>query len=507
MKTFRIFNNVSAYLLVLCVILSCRMEDSEFVATQSVTTISASFDNGTTKVSMEESSLSLVSRWSAGDQFDIYANGEQLARNVPAGNFSEDWKSCSFGVSLPEDKYQGDIELVCATTNGNPTVIDGKLFFNASIVRMPLSNYRPPVVGRAVVKDRKKASISFMHYLTYELVHIKNVSGKEISFSLNGFSADEVWYKSKGAVAEDGSFLVDTKATEEPIFKSSTILIPDSSSDVIVSAYIPTGYLIKDARMVAEIDGEDVTSVNSKSSQVSLQTGHAYHMYATWDGVNLKFDEEDLQATFEVTPSPLDFGKVTIGTSSTKPVFIKNTGSKTTSVYVRGSDNGAITSPELNAILAPGETIPLYFTFTPTSSTSYGSIIMVGTSKDSLWDGIDFNVIGEGVEERFYPVGDAIDLGLSVKWASFNVGATKPEEYGEYFAWARRNLRVTIVRQRISGATVIIINSLNTVRTVIIGIVTLRWITRLFLILMMMPHEQNGASVGGCLQKQSGQNL
>ena len=29
----------------------------------------------------------------------------------------------------------------------------------------------------------------------------------------------------------------------------------------------------------------------------------------------------------------------------------------------------------------------------------------------------------------------AIDLGLSVKWASFNVGATQPEEYGDYFAW------------------------------------------------------------------------
>ena len=28
-----------------------------------------------------------------------------------------------------------------------------------------------------------------------------------------------------------------------------------------------------------------------------------------------------------------------------------------------------------------------------------------------------------------------VDLGLSVKWASFNVGASKPEEYGDYFAW------------------------------------------------------------------------
>ena len=29
----------------------------------------------------------------------------------------------------------------------------------------------------------------------------------------------------------------------------------------------------------------------------------------------------------------------------------------------------------------------------------------------------------------------AVDLGLSVKWASCNVGAEKPEEYGDYFAW------------------------------------------------------------------------
>ena len=30
---------------------------------------------------------------------------------------------------------------------------------------------------------------------------------------------------------------------------------------------------------------------------------------------------------------------------------------------------------------------------------------------------------------------EAIDLGLSVRWASFNLGATQPEEYGNYYAW------------------------------------------------------------------------
>ena len=35
------------------------------------------------------------------------------------------------------------------------------------------------------------------------------------------------------------------------------------------------------------------------------------------------------------------------------------------------------------------------------------------------------------IKNGFY----AVDLGLSVKWASCNVGANRPEEYGDYFAW------------------------------------------------------------------------
>ena len=36
---------------------------------------------------------------------------------------------------------------------------------------------------------------------------------------------------------------------------------------------------------------------------------------------------------------------------------------------------------------------------------------------------------------------EALDLGLSVKWASFNVGASSPEEFGFYFAWGETSLK------------------------------------------------------------------
>ena len=39
------------------------------------------------------------------------------------------------------------------------------------------------------------------------------------------------------------------------------------------------------------------------------------------------------------------------------------------------------------------------------------------------------------------PVPEVVDLGLSVKWASCNLGATKPEEYGDYFAWGETDTK------------------------------------------------------------------
>lgn len=40
-----------------------------------------------------------------------------------------------------------------------------------------------------------------------------------------------------------------------------------------------------------------------------------------------------------------------------------------------------------------------------------------------------------------YTEPEAVDLGLSVKWASFNLGATKPSEAGYHFAWAETSPR------------------------------------------------------------------
>ena len=62
------------------------------------------------------------------------------------------------------------------------------------------------------------------------------------------------------------------------------------------------------------------------------------------------------------------------------------------------------------------------------------------------WEIRDVLIKGNGtrIEEPAASVTpEYVDLGLSVKWATFNVGANKPEDYGDYFAWGETKPKST----------------------------------------------------------------
>lgn len=63
-----------------------------------------------------------------------------------------------------------------------------------------------------------------------------------------------------------------------------------------------------------------------------------------------------------------------------------------------------------------------------------GALMLFVVSCEKETDGID-NKEEQGTENADTFFVEAIDLGLSVKWAEHNVGANKPEEYGNYYAW------------------------------------------------------------------------
>lgn len=49
----------------------------------------------------------------------------------------------------------------------------------------------------------------------------------------------------------------------------------------------------------------------------------------------------------------------------------------------------------------------------------------------------------EPEEQPFENGYEYVDMGLSVKWATCNIGATKPEEYGNYYAWGETETKST----------------------------------------------------------------
>ena len=63
-------------------------------------------------------------------------------------------------------------------------------------------------------------------------------------------------------------------------------------------------------------------------------------------------------------------------------------------------------------------------------TSSVISCLAVMTLASCSSSGIDDNHMTDPYNGHEY-----VDLGLSVKWATYNIGATKPEEFGDYFAW------------------------------------------------------------------------
>lgn len=87
----------------------------------------------------------------------------------------------------------------------------------------------------------------------------------------------------------------------------------------------------------------------------------------------------------EVTPNPLDFGTVMVGSSSTQTVTVSNTGSaKFTLRRVSASGTGftisGLSAPE---ILVPGKNIKLTVVFKPTSATQESSNLLVAINSQS----------------------------------------------------------------------------------------------------------------------------
>ena len=156
--------------------------------------------------------------------------------------------------------------------------------------------------------------------------------------------------------------------------------------------------------------------------------------------VRAVYDNAAQRPKITVSPSSLDFGSVPVGSSSSKNVTVTNVGTGTLTFTIENvsapfsvptNGNGTAKSYSLSA----GQSVQVPFTFTPVSasSSSSGSCSIVSNAMEGK---VSVSYTGTGVSQGSGPATmEYVDLGLSVKWATCNIGASVPEEEGDFYAW------------------------------------------------------------------------
>jgi hypothetical protein len=105
-----------------------------------------------------------------------------------------------------------------------------------------------------------------------------------------------------------------------------------------------------------------------------------------------------------------------------------------------------------DVILTDDGTIPIYIMSAPVdlkgkevtvriTAANGGNYKCIKTPTKAYMSGTRYGLTCDEMEREGQLVSEAVDLGLSVKWASFNLGATKPEEYGNYYAWGETSTK------------------------------------------------------------------
>ena len=345
-------NNISiVFSLMLLSLVSACTEQMDFSQKNRRITVDAVIaDNETRAVLTQESgTLNLISRWREGETVNLIFIQDGVgykATSEPVGNFSADGKSCSFTFYLPGGLYPDrpyDVFGLC-WVDGEAIAEEGKAYAKSEMWRRPFYND-----GVAPLWFHKKTTgmesflADFKHLGTYEVLHVQNNTDTRIDFNHRGFDVQVPWFKYEELTMLDDNYDPTQYVTEPGDTESGYVLIEPHETGSILSWYIPSGALINEAKLLAKINGSDAVTTNTISSSVQIQRGHAYHMYVTWDGGELKFGKGDIDenSTIILEPTEIDFGEAAIGETKSEFLTIINCGEEQAEVKVsiEGTNN------------------------------------------------------------------------------------------------------------------------------------------------------------------------
>ena len=169
------------------------------------------------------------------------------------------------------------------------------------------------------------------------------------------------------------------------------------------------------------------TQVKSYSGKITIKSNAANgDLVIPLSGIG-----EEAQGYLEIVSGEnLDFGNVNLGASGTLTAKIRNTGEARLNILGITCPDGFSAACSASSI-SEGYNATVTISFVPSVAKTYSGSVIIHTDAEN--ESVSINVTGKGIKSS---TGNTfVDMGLSVKWASANVGASNPEEYGHYVAW------------------------------------------------------------------------
>lgn len=141
----------------------------------------------------------------------------------------------------------------------------------------------------------------------------------------------------------------------------------------------------------------------------------------------------------QISTTELNFGDIMVGESKTLTFTVTNVTNENVVVGLDLEDEKQFIADTYKFTLAPNATRTVSVTFCPNEVKEYKLDFGILYGKMTKDDVLYFTLKGKGInsEHGSATTHEYVDLGLpsGTLWATCNVGASSPEEYGDYFAW------------------------------------------------------------------------
>lgn len=235
-------------------------------------------------------------------------------------------------------------------------------------------------------------------------------------------SGSDTWtpMAKNGLISSDLSDAADKKMTAVYLPYGSTATVAASEGNFIFSDFTYSGYFLK-AELVTYTYGGDVLSGTLNMTAPELSSGSDKLIHFDISGFTSGHDYK----LYQDYVKPLTFTSV-----SSAGVISTNEGAM--GAAITGYEDGSMMS--FSGILdasVVGNAADYQFSIDDlTSSILYTRDAGSKTVSTSKYIGI-----GAINNAEVWKSFEYVDLGLSVRWAKYNVGSTTPEGYGDYFAW------------------------------------------------------------------------